>query len=180
MHAIANDRIRRRNYSFEFKVKFNTEGGVESDLAQVPGDYHLFHFEDCNSKYCNCLPGLSVEMEHWHLNTKTIIQGSKDTWGGDEHTGRPSPAERARGLASATGVWLLPVHSGSSPASVLPARRRRATWTISWCHSVLYYTAPQQHPSFQQPTWHLGKTPLRPFVLTGCNPHPLQALLFGR
>lgn len=40
-HAIANDRVRRRNYSFEFKVKFNIGGGVESDLAQVPGDYHL-------------------------------------------------------------------------------------------------------------------------------------------
>lgn len=92
----------------------------------------------------------------------------------------PQSAVRARGLASATGVWLLPVHSGSSPASVLPARRRRVMWTISWCHSVLYFTAPQQHPSFQQPTWHLEKTPLWPFVLTGCNPHPLQALLFGR
>lgn len=84
--SIANDRIRRRNYIFEFRVKFNARGVLESDLAQVPCDYHLCFTltEDCNSKYCNCLPGLSVKIKHWNFNNKTFIQGSRDTWDSDE------------------------------------------------------------------------------------------------
>lgn len=66
---------------FDFKVKFNTRGGLESDLAQTPCDYPLCFTwrEVCNSKYCSCLPGLSVRIKHWNFNNETFIQGSRGT-----------------------------------------------------------------------------------------------------
>lgn len=33
--SIANGRIRRRNYIFEFKVKCNTRGGLDSDSTNT-------------------------------------------------------------------------------------------------------------------------------------------------
>lgn len=77
--SIANEWIRRRNYFCECKVECNTRGGLESDLAQIPRGYHLCFTltEGCNSKYCNCLPGLSVKIKHWNFNNKTFIQGSR-------------------------------------------------------------------------------------------------------
>lgn len=79
--SLANDRVRRRNYIFEFNIKLNTRGGLESDTAQALCDYNLCFTltEDCSSKYCNCLPGLSVKIKHWNFNNKTFIQGSRDT-----------------------------------------------------------------------------------------------------